>query len=182
MIYVALLRGINVGGRNKIDMKSLKKVFEDAGMNSVVTYINSGNVIFAVDEASKTKISHILEEAIYTNFDLSIKVLVCSMENIKRIVTSLPASWKNDKQMRSEVMFLWDDDVSVLEELPVKPEIDTVKYVSGAILWSLDKKNITKSGMGKIIGTNIYQRMTVRNVNTTRKIYDLMQSVEAQNS
>lgn len=47
MIYVALLRGINVGGNNKINMKQLKETFEQAGMLDVVTYINSGNIIFA---------------------------------------------------------------------------------------------------------------------------------------
>ncbi len=46
MIYVALLRGINVGGKNKIDMKLLKQTFERVGMNDVVTYINTGNIIF----------------------------------------------------------------------------------------------------------------------------------------
>lgn len=46
MVYVALLRGINVGGNNKIDMKLLKQTFEQAGMNDVVTYINTGNIIF----------------------------------------------------------------------------------------------------------------------------------------
>jgi uncharacterized protein (DUF1697 family) len=77
-------------------------------------------------------------------------------------------------------MFLWDeiDDESVLEELVIKPEMDTVKYVSGAVLWSVLKKDITKSGMSKLIGSKIYKQITVRNVNTTRKIYELMQATE----
>ncbi len=85
---------------------------------------------------------------------------------------------KNDKDMKSDVMFLWDeiDDESVLENLVIKPNIDTVKYVPGAILWSVDKKNVTKSGMSKIVGSKIYKQVTVRNVNTTRKIYELMQA------
>ncbi len=49
MVYVALLRGINVGGHSAIDMKDLKAVFEATGMTSVRTYINSGNVVFATD-------------------------------------------------------------------------------------------------------------------------------------
>lgn len=180
MVYVALLRGINVGGRNKIDMKLLKKSFEEVGMNSVVTYINSGNIIFTVEGQSKTKISHILEDAILTNFGLSIKVLVRSLDDIKRVIHSLPESWTNDQQMRSDVLFLWEDidDESVTEKLIIKPKIETVIYVSGAILWSIHRKNATKSGMNKLIGTKIYQQMTIRNVNTTRKIYELMQAVQ----
>ncbi len=59
--------------------------------------------------------------------------------------------------------------------LAIKPNIDTVKYVPGAILWSIDKINATKSGMSKIVGSKLYQQVTIRNVNTVRKIYKLMQ-------
>lgn len=83
--------------------------------------------------------------------------------------------------MRSDVLFLWDeiDDESVLNKLVIKPEIDTVKYVPGAILWSGEKKNISKSGMTKLVDSKPYQQITIRNVNTTRKIYELMQAAEA---
>ncbi|MEX2104256.1 MAG: DUF1697 domain-containing protein, partial [Bacilli bacterium] len=84
--------------------------------------------------------------------------------------------------MKSDVMFLWDDvdNESVLDLLVIKPEIDTVKYVAGAILWSVDRNNVSKSGMMKLVGSKIYQQMTVRNVNTTRKIYELMQNKEKE--
>lgn len=56
-----------------------------------------------------------------------------------------------------------------------------VNYVPGAILWSVEKKNVTKSGMSKIVGSKIYNQVTVRNVNTARKIYELMQNQDSQN-
>ncbi|WP_010676622.1 DUF1697 domain-containing protein [Bacillus timonensis] len=178
MIYIALLRGINVGGKNKIDMKLLKQMFEQVGMNDVVTYINTGNIIFTSNGQSKTELSRILEEAIHNEFELQIKVVVRSIDDVRGIIDAIPESWKNDNNMKSDVMFLWDemDDESVLEQLVIKPNIDTVKYVPGAILWSVDKKNVTKSGMSKIIGTKLYKQVTVRNVNTARKIYELMQA------
>ncbi|WP_026701815.1 DUF1697 domain-containing protein [Salibacterium aidingense] len=178
MIYIALLRGINVGGKNKIDMALLKQTFEKAEMHDVVTYINTGNIIFSINHQSKAELSRILEEAIYNDFGLQIKVVVRSIEDITRICNAIPDTWKNDKDMKSDVMFLWEeiDEESVLEKLVIKPNIDTVKYVPGAILWSVAKKNVTKSGMAKIVGTKIYKQMTVRNVNTTRKIYELMQA------
>lgn len=180
MVYIALLRGINVGGKNKIDMKLLKQTFERVGMESVVTYINTGNIIFTRDGLSKTKIAHILEGAIYEDFGLQIKVVVRSIEDVRKIIDAIPDTWKNDKEMKSDVMFLWDeiDDESVLEKLIIKPEIDTVKYVPGAILWSIGRENATKSGMSKIIGSKIYKQVTIRNVNTTRKIYELMQAAK----
>ncbi|MFS0674717.1 DUF1697 domain-containing protein [Ornithinibacillus sp. 179-J 7C1 HS] len=181
MIYIALLRGINVGGNNKIDMKLLKQSFERVGMKNVVTYINTGNIIFTQDGLSKSELSGALEEVIYTDFGFQIRVIVRSLNDIRNIIQAIPDSWKNDKEMKSDVMFLWDevDNQSVLEQLVIKPDVDTVKYVPGAILWSIDKKNLTKSGMSKIIGTKLYKLVTVRNVNTARKIYELMQ---AQNS
>ncbi|SDN06182.1 Uncharacterized conserved protein, DUF1697 family [Fictibacillus solisalsi] len=180
MVYAALLRGINVGGKNKIDMKLLKKTFERIGMSSVVTYINSGNIIFTVSGQSKTTLSHLLEETIHTDFGLQIKVLVRSLDDFKKVIQSLPETWKNDQQMRSDVLFLWDemDNESVLNHLVINPQIDTVKYVPGAILWSVEKKNITKSGMTKLVGSKPYRHITVRNVNTTRKIYELMEVTE----
>lgn len=181
MVYIALLRGINVGGNNKIDMKLLKQTFERVGMNDVVTYINTGNIIFSSESLSKDELSKILEEAIHNDFGLQIKVMVRSVDDVREIMNAIPDTWKNDKEMSSDVMFLWEevDDESVLENLVMKPNIDTVTYTPGAILWSVDKENITKSGKSKIIGTKLYKQMTVRNVNTARKIYELMQ---AQNS
>jgi uncharacterized protein (DUF1697 family) len=181
MVYIALLRGINVGGNNKIDMKLLKQTFERVGMKDVVTYINTGNIIFSSNDQSKMELSRILEEAIHDDFGLRIKVVVRSIDDVRGIIHAIPDTWKNDKDMKSDVMFLWDeiDDEAVLENLVIKPTIDTVKYVPGAILWSIEKKNANKSGMSKIIGTKIYKQVTVRNVNTARKIYELM---EAQNS
>ena len=140
MIYVALLRGINVGGNNKIDMKLLKLTFEQVGMKSVKTYINSGNIIFTNDGLSKSEIVQVLEKAIYEDFGLQIKIIVRSFDDIKLIMNALPASWKNDQDMKSDVLFLWDDidDELVLQKLVIKPEIDKVIYLTGAILWSVD--------------------------------------------
>ncbi|WP_082232803.1 DUF1697 domain-containing protein [Halobacillus massiliensis] len=182
MIYVALLRGINIGGRNKIDMKLLKQTFEKAGMNDVVTYINTGNIIFSKEGQSRTDLSRVLEEVILEDFGLQIKVVVRSLEDIRGIVKEIPDTWKNDKDMKSDVLFLWDevDNEAVLKNVVIKPTIDNVKYVPGAILWSVDKKNVTKSGMSRIVGSKLYKQVTVRNVNTARKIYGLMLTQESR--
>jgi len=81
--------------------------------------------------------------------------------------------------MRSDVLFLWEeiDRETLLGELKIKSQIDTVMYVSGAILWAVDKENITKSGVQKLVATSLYKNMTGRNVNTTRKIYEIMKGL-----
>lgn len=176
MVYVALLRGINVGGNNKIDMKLLKKAFENAGMEAVVTYINSGNVVFNDTGHTKPELAVLLEKAVYDEFGLNIKVLIRDMKDFERMMEILPESWKNDEVMKCDVLFLEDsfDREDLLTELAIKPSIDTVLYSPGAILWSVFKKDVTRSGLLKIVGTPLYKAMTVRNVNTARKLYEIM--------
>jgi len=176
MKYVALLRGINVGGNNKVDMKQLKLVFEQAGMRSVKTYINSGNIMFEYSEKSKTALAETLEQAIESNFGFVVKVLVRSHADIQAIVNELPDTWVNDAVMKCDVMFLWDKVATdtILQKLVIKPEIDSVKYVAGTILWSVDKKNVARSGMLRLVGTDLYRHMTIRNCNTLRKIASMM--------
>lgn len=176
MIYVALLRGINVGGKNKIDMKLLKETFVRIGMESVVTYINSGNVIFADTQHTKEEMTTLLERAISEDFQLEIQVLVRSINDFEHVIKTIPTSWKNDKDMKCDVLFLWDeiDGETLLRELEIRSDIDTVIYAPGAVLWAVDKCNVTKSGLLKLVGTFLYKKMTVRNVNTTRKIYAIM--------
>ena len=177
MVYVALLRGINVGGKNKVDMKRLKAAFEDAGMTSVKTYINSGNVIFSSTVRSRARLGEILEDAIVRAFGFEVRVLIRDLENIKTIVETLPTTWMNDDTMKCDVMFLWDDVArpSVVEGLQIKPDMEEVRYVAGALLWRVDREGLTRSGLMKVAGTPLYKRMTIRNCNTTRKLLELME-------
>lgn len=184
MIYVALLRGINIGGNNKIDMKRLKGTFERVGMKSVKTYINSGNVIFEHSIPSKEELALLLEHAIYEDFLFRIKVLIKSCDDLKLVMETLPSDWKNDQVMKSDVLFLWADidNEAVLNQLSTKPGIDTVLFVPGAILWMVAKKDSSKSGLVKLVGNKLYKKMTIRNVNSARKIYSLMQEISDANA
>ena len=182
MIYIALLRGINVGGNNMMNMKQLKGTFERAGMERVTTYINSGNIVFSAEGETHQALSARLEAAIAADFGFPIRVIVRSLPEIQAVVEALPASWSNDEQMKSDVFFLWEevDDASVLDKLPLKLGIGTLRYVPGAVMFSVERVDVNKSGLTKLIGTKLYGYMTLRNVNTVRKIYSLMQAAEAQ--
>jgi uncharacterized protein (DUF1697 family) len=173
------LRGINVGGKNKIVMKQLKETFLRLGLNSVVTYINSGNVVFAADHQTREGLEKQLRQAIYQEYDLDIPVLIRSLNDFESLMETLPADWKNDDTMRCDVLFLESglDETAVMEKLTVKPGIDNALPASGAIIWSVERKNVTRSSLTKIIGTELYKKMTVRNVNTARKLYEMMKSM-----
>jgi uncharacterized protein (DUF1697 family) len=178
MVYLALLRGINVGGKNKVEMKQLKAVFADAGMASVQTYINSGNVIFDTTERGRDRLTQRLEKAIVRRFGFKVEVLLRDLKTMRALVKGIPTGWTDDATTRCYVMFLWDDVArpSVLKQVAFKPEMDEVRYVAGAIVWRVDRKNITRSGMTRLTGTPLYKQMTIRNVNTTRKLLELMEA------
>lgn len=177
MIYVALLRGINVGGKNKLNMKELKQIFEKHGMKSVSTYINSGNIIFENNELKKSELVKVLEKAIFNEYALNIDILIRSKTEYTVMMNTLPEYWTNDKSMKTDVLFLSEeiDSESILNKLTIKPEIDTVLYVPGALFWSVDREKVTKSGMMKLAGSTLYKKMTLRNVNTTRQVFKIME-------
>lgn len=177
MQYVVLLRGINVGGNNKVSMAELRQCLEDAGYKNVSTYINSGNVILESNESSVQEITDTIHMAIEKTFGFLVHVVVLDKDSFLNIANELPKSWVNDKVMKCDVMFLWAeiDNPAVLEKFVIKPEFDTVKYVPGSVLWAVDRQDINKSGLLKLVGTPTYKKMTIRNCNTVRKLATLLQ-------
>jgi uncharacterized protein (DUF1697 family) len=181
VIYLALLRGVNVGGKNKVEMSRLRDTFEALGLTKVRTYINSGNVIFGDDRTQTTRLISRLEESIAAEFGFPVRFLVRDLETMKATAEAIPSSWKDDSTMRCYVMFLWNDvdDPAIVERLTIKDAIDDVVYVPGAIVWRVDRADLTRSGMMKLTSDALYQSMTIRNSNTVRRLVELM--TEANN-
>lgn len=175
MIYVALLRGINVGGNAKVEMPRLKKIFESLGCKDVVTYINSGNVIFS-DARQARRLVPIIEQAINKEFGLNIRVVIRDQASIQMICKEIPDSWANDDKQKSDVMFLWKeiDTSEIMKKVVYKPELETVRYLPGALIWNISRNNVTRGGSIKLIKTDLYKYMTIRNINTVRKLNTLM--------
>ncbi len=174
--YVALLRGINVGGNNKIEMAKLRQTFERLGFAGVKTLIASGNVVFRTEETSPAKLTKKIESAVEADFGMRIKVVLRDQTSMGKLVKAIPTAWVNDKEMKCDVMFLSEevDNKTVLKQLPFDPAIEDVKYVPGAVIWRIDREKAAKSHMFRIVGTKLHQQMTVRNPNTVRKLYELM--------
>jgi uncharacterized protein (DUF1697 family) len=174
--YLALLRGINVGGHNKVAMADLRSAFEDAGMKQVRTYINSGNVIFQSTYRNQARLATRLEQVIEATFGFPIRVVIRDGAALRAIVKAMPTDWKNDEATKCDVMFLWPevDRPDVVDGLQVDADNEDVRYVAGAILWSVKRSFVTRSAMMKLVGTPLYKQMTIRNCNTTRKLLELM--------
>ena len=178
-VFVALLRGVNVGGNNMISMKSLKESFETIGFTNVSTYINSGNIIFQSKEADPRKLERKIEQMLSSEYQLASKVVLRSLPEMEKLVHALPRNWDNNA-WRYNVIFLRHsiDSEKVLTELPVNSDIEEVLYRPGALLWSVEASEATRSKFVKLLSRKIYQDMTVRNLNTTRKLYELMKKAE----
>lgn len=142
-------------------------------MDRVSTYINTGNVIFEVSDPPNAPT---LEHAITEEFGLEIPVLLRSHRAMREVTRAVPDAWANNDQMKCDVMFLWDDIDSpgLINDLDRREDIDDVRYIPGALVWKVDRANLTRSRMTKLVGTKLYRSMTVRNVNTVRKLTTLM--------
>ena len=180
MIYIALFRGINVGGNNKVEMKKLKSLLERTGFENVVTYINSGNVIFKKSGGvSEAELARIIVHAVKDEFQLDLKIVVINSNHLDAICREIPADWVKNDEMRTDVLFLWEkyDYPGVLDIIKYK-EVDNVKYVPGALVWNVREKDYTKSNMVKLVGTDLYRHITIRNVNTVRKLHEMVNNLE----
>lgn len=173
---MALLRGINVGGNRKVEMAKLKQTFEKLGFQDVASYINSGNLIFSDGKHSDRELTDQIEKAIEKVFGFRVEVVIRNSSEIAAVVKTLPKDWVNNSDMKCDVLFLWDEvnNKNVLDELKIKPGVDDVKYLPGAIIWRVDRQNIGRSGLLKIVGTPFYKKVTIRNCNTVRKLNELL--------
>jgi uncharacterized protein (DUF1697 family) len=179
-IFVALLRGVNVGGNNMINMKSLKASFEKMGFSDVSTYINSGNIIFKAKEADARKLERKIEQMLVKEYQLESKVVLRSFPEMAKLVKGLPKNWNGDSSWRFYVMFLRHtiDSEEIVSGLPVNVEMEEVVYRPGALLWSALVSDLTRSKMAKAATGKMYKDTTVRNLNTTNKLYELMKKLD----
>ena len=174
--YAAFLRGINVGGKGLVSMKALKESFENAGFKNVQTYINSGNIIFQSTEKNAEKLESEIEIMLTKRHALTSKVAIRNTAQMKKLATYLDEIWKGKEKLRNSVMFLRKpiDSKKILSQMKYDSSIEEVTYKPGVVLWSVPFENLRKSRMLKINAMPIYKEMTVRNLNTTRKVFEIM--------
>jgi uncharacterized protein (DUF1697 family) len=173
---VALLRGINVGGKTLVKMADLKTCVEELGLNEVSTYIASGNVLFESTRRDAAKLEREIEHALEKRFRLPVKVIVLNRPAHARIAKAIPKSWADDAGVRANVAFVrrGTDAKQVVRELDPDPAIEEVKAIKGAILWATKRTALNRSVMRKLIGGAAYKELTVRNLRTTLKLQELL--------
>ena len=174
--YVALLRGVNVGGKSIVSMAALAETFRQLEFDDVRTYINSGNVLFSAPATAHATLTTRIERAIEKDTGLAVSVLVLDDAALRSIVAAIPDAWVTDASVRTDVLFLWPDvdEPALLERIPRNVDVDDVRYTPGALIWRIERVNASRSRETKLVGSALYKRMTIRNANTTRKLHELL--------
>lgn len=172
--YVAFLRGINVGGRNKIKMESLRNVFRSLGFEDVKSYINSGNVVFTTREADTRKLALSIAEVIVSEFSLSIFVMVRSIREIEEIIKNNPFKGKfEDKTLH---IFFLDESLPEDKEIALlsNNSEDERFAVEDREIYCLMRVRFSDSLMGKnYISNKLKVSATARNWRTVNKVLEL---------
>lgn len=174
--YVALLRGINVGGKNLIGMKDLRAAMEQHGYGNVSTYIQSGNVLFETDAPAKTLETEI-EAVLEQTFKLPLVVVVRSHRQLKSVVDKAPKGFGADPDTYySDAVFLKAPltATQVMPLVELRDGVDQAWPGTGVVYFARLGEQRTKSKMSKIVAKPEYKRMTIRSWTTTVKLLDLL--------
>lgn len=182
MKYIVLLRGINISGKNKIDMKTLKIETENLGYYNVITYLNSGNLIFTSGVKDKTIISNSIYNMIKDKFNLDIPVYITTYEELKELLDNSPSFWNTgNKEIYDNIIFIIEPYTykEVYNSLG-KPNhsIEQIKEYKNKIFWSYDLKNYRKSiWWVKSAQAGIKDYITIRTTNTVNKLLDICEKM-----
>ena len=176
--YVALLRGINISGKNKIPMAELKKEFEKLAFEEVKTYLNSGNVIFSSSENDTKRFISQIEGMIKNQFALDIPVFVISREDLEDILHNAPEWWgTGNKEIYDNLIFIMPpaEFSDVYDEIgEPKKELEKIADYKDVIFWSFSRKDYQKTNWwSKTANANIGSKLTIRTANTVRKLVDM---------
>lgn len=176
--YLLLLRGVNVGGKNKIPMAALRASLEKEGFANVSTYIQSGNVLLKSILAAEA-VGDTVEKLLIKNFALDsglIKVLVLTKKQLETIIINRPKGFGEQPDIyHSDVIFLMGIDVhEALAVFSPRDEVDRVWPGHGVIYSQRLSAERTKSRLNRIMLSPLYKSMTIRNWNTTTKLLTLL--------
>ena len=176
--FLALLRGLNVGGQNVIGQDDLIRCFEDLGFDSVRTYIQSGNVLFRSDESRAAVLTRAIEAALSERLSNRVRAVVLAHARYRAAVASAPDDWGRDDERKHNAAFTLRGVTPrrVIEQLPVpKEDIETLASGPGVIFWSISKQHQTRTTWMKLAAAPAYQHVTVRNHRTVFRLLELLE-------
>ena len=175
--FLALLRGLNVGGQNVLVKGDLIRCFEDLGFADVRTYIQSGNVLFAAGETRAEALTTAIERRLSERLSNTVRAVVFSRARYRAAVAAAPDGWGRDDDRKHNALFTLRSVTpqQVIAQLPVsKEELEVLSTGPGVIFWSISRQHQTRTTWMKLAATPIYQHVTVRNHRTVLRLRDLL--------
>jgi uncharacterized protein (DUF1697 family) len=175
--YLALLRGINVGGKNIIKMYDLISCFESIGFIDVITYIQSGNVIFKSKETNRTHLTNQIQNALSKKFNYDSKIVLLSQIQVEIVIKDAPPDFGAfPDKFKYDVIFLRDGFTpnEIITRIKTKEGVDSASAGSLTLYFSRLISKLTQSRLKNVMTLPEYQNMTIRNWNTTKEILNLM--------
>ena len=173
--YIALLRGVNISGKNKVPMAELKKCFEALGFPEVKTWLNSGNVIFSSADGNVTALTDRAERMMQREFGLDIPVFIIPQEELADILRHAPEWWGTEnKEIYDDLIFVLPPAAfpEVYHEIGAPKEgLEQIQEYGSAVFWSFSRKDYQKTNWWpKTASAAVGPKLTIRTANTVRKI------------
>lgn len=177
--YLALLRGVNVGGNAKLPMSELRESLEKAGLENVKTYIQSGNAIFTSRKKDKLELARLVGQTIKRDFAIDCGVVVFSQAEWAEIIAGAPSWWGKTDGWKHNLWVLippfnMHEVITAIGTL--KPGIESIEPGKGVIYQSMSFEKFGQTSTGKISSSPVYKKMTIRNYNTSSKLLDILKS------
>ena len=173
MEYVALLRGINVGGKNKVVMSELREQVAGVGYANVRTYINSGNLLFEAD-ASREDVAQRIENLLASRYDFPIRVALLTAQDYLAQLDELPDWWHGDVARRDALFYTRGLDRDHVRQRIEAMELgdEAVHFGEHAVFWAkFDEKQFLKTAYHKrLLREDFYREVTIRSGATVEKI------------
>jgi uncharacterized protein (DUF1697 family) len=177
--YLALLRGINVGGNNLVKMPDVRRVFEGVGCKDVTTYIQSGNVLFESRLKNTVRLSAAIEEALTAKSGCTAPVVLVTEEQLESVVKNAPAGFgAGPAHYKYDVIFVRPPlyAQAVLPTISLNAGVDEAFEGNGVLYIKRLTIRASQSHFPKLTRHAAYRSMTIRNWNTTRELYRLIRS------
>lgn len=171
--YVALLRGINVGGKNKVVMSELREQVAGVGYANVRTYINSGNLLFEA-EASREEVAQRVEDLLASRYDFPIRVALLRAQDYLAQLDELPDWWHGDVARRDALFYTRGLDRDHVRQRIEAMELgdEAVHFGEHAVFWvKFDEKQFLKTAYHKrLLREDFYREVTIRSGATVERI------------
>ena len=177
MEYVALLRGINVGGTNKVVMSELREQVAAAGFGHVRTYINSGNLLFEA-EAPREDVAQAVEDILARHYDFPIRLALLTGQDYLAQLDELPDWWHGEVARRDALFYTRGLDRDLVRERIEAMELgdEAVHFGEHAVFWGkFDEKSFLKTAYHKrLLREDFYRQVTIRSGSTVEKIASML--------